>query len=349
MNSNPAAGIGTQLILWYTRSSKVKRATSWRMALGGTGQAELESERMMGKDFSQIEWDERVEDDCRQIIRLAVREDLDRQYDWTSMALAGADASGRAAVVARGDGVLAGVRAGALVLDEMEIDACWEPLVQDGGAIVAGQTLVAFEGRIRDMLAAERLLLNMIGRLSGIASWTARYVSAMGGAGARLYDTRKTTPGWRRLEKYAVRCGGGMNHRTGLFDAMLIKDNHLALAGLVPGEAVRRARDFLAQLEWDGVRPDLIVEVEVDTLEQLDDVLSAEPDIVLLDNMTLEQLRRAVALRDASRAGVQLEASGGITLETIRAIAETGVERISVGALTHSATALDVGLDWTRS
>ena len=319
------------------------------MALGGTGQAELESERMMGKDFSQIEWDERVEDDCRQIIRLAVREDLDRQYDWTSMALAGADASGRAAVVARGDGVLAGVRAGALVLDEMEIDACWEPLVQDGGAIVAGQTLVAFEGRIRDMLAAERLLLNMIGRLSGIASWTARYVSAMGGAGARLYDTRKTTPGWRRLEKYAVRCGGGMNHRTGLFDAMLIKDNHLALAGLVPGEAVRRARDFLAQLEWDGVRPDLIVEVEVDTLEQLDDVLSAEPDIVLLDNMTLEQLRRAVALRDASRAGVQLEASGGITLETIRAIAETGVERISVGALTHSATALDVGLDWTRS
>ncbi len=348
MNSNPAAGIGTQLILWYTRSSKVKRATSWRMALGGTGQAELESERMMGKDFSQIEWDERVEDDCRQIIRLAVREDLDRQYDWTSMALAGADACGRAAVVARGDGVLAGVRAGALVLDEMEIDACWEPLVQDGGAIVAGQTLVAFEGRIRDMLAAERLLLNMIGRLSGIASWTARYVSAMGGAGARLYDTRKTTPGWRRLEKYAVRCGGGMNHRTGLFDAMLIKDNHLALAGLVPGEAVRRARDFLAQLEWDGVRPDLIVEVEVDTLEQLDDVLSAEPDIVLLDNMTLEQLRRAVALRDASRAGVQLEASGGITLETIRAIAETGVERISVGALTHSATALDVGLDWTH-
>ncbi len=308
-----------------------------------------EGEWMMEKEFTQIEWGSRVEDDCRQIVRLAVREDLDRSYDWTSVALAGGDATGRAAVVARSDGVVAGVRAGAVVLDEMEIEASWEPRVEDGEAIEAGQELVVFGGRIRDMLAAERLLLNLIGRLSGIASQTARYVAAIRGTDARLYDTRKTTPGWRRLEKYAVRCGGGNNHRTGLFDAVLIKDNHLALTGLTPAEAVRRARDFLAELEWSGARPEMIVEVEVDTLGQLDEVLSAGPDIVLLDNMNPDQLRQAVALRDASQTGVQLEASGGIAWETLRAIAETGVERISVGALTHSAMSLDVGLDWKSS
>ncbi len=304
---------------------------------------------MMEKEFTQIEWGSRVEDDCRQIVRLAVREDLDRSCDWTSVALAGGDATGRAAVVARRDGVVAGVRAGAVVLDEMEIEASWEPRVEDGEAIEAGRELVVFGGRIRDMLAAERLLLNLIGRLSGIASQTARYVTAIRGTGARLYDTRKTTPGWRRLEKYAVRCGGGNNHRTGLFDAVLIKDNHLALTGLTPAQAVRRARDFLAELEWSGARPEMIVEVEVDTLGQLDEVLSAGPDIVLLDNMNPDQLRQAVALRDASQTGVQLEASGGIAWETLRAIAETGVERISVGALTHSAMSLDVGLDWKSS
>lgn len=304
---------------------------------------------MMEKEFTQIEWDSRVEDDCRQIVRLAVREDLDRSYDWTSVALAGGDATGRAAVVTRSDGVIAGLRAGPVVLDEMEIGASWEPRVEDGDAIVAGQELVVFGGRIRDMLAAERLLLNLIGRLSGIASQTARFVAAIRGTGARLYDTRKTTPGWRRLEKYAVRCGGGNNHRTGLFDAVLIKDNHLALTRLTSAQAVRRARDFLAELEGSGVRHEMIVEVEVDTLGQLDEVLAAGPDIVLLDNMNPDQLRRAVALRDASQTKVQLEASGGIAGETLRAIAETGVERISVGALTHSATSLDVGLDWTAS
>jgi nicotinate-nucleotide pyrophosphorylase (carboxylating) len=176
---------------------------------------------------------------------------------------------------------------------------------------------------------------------------TARYVEAIRGTRARIYDTRKTTPGWRRLEKYAVRCGGGCNHRTGLFDAVLIKDNHLALAGLTAAEAVRRARTFLAELKHEGASEDMIIEVEVDTLEQLDEVLPVRPDIVLLDNMTPDQLRRAVALRDASGAEVELEASGGVDLETVRGIAETGIERISVGGLTHSAVALDVGLDWS--
>jgi nicotinate-nucleotide pyrophosphorylase (carboxylating) len=173
------------------------------------------------------------------------------------------------------------------------------------------------------------------------------------GSGARIYDTRKTTPGWRRLEKYAVRCGGGNNHRTGLFDAILIKDNHLALAAdtnLSPEGAVRRAREFVRQMtpeSFPGLdASSLIIEVEVDRLEQLDDVLAAGPDIVLLDNMSSEQLRVAAARRNAAAPQIELEASGGVTLENVRNIAATGVDRISVGALTHAARSLDVALDW---
>jgi nicotinate-nucleotide pyrophosphorylase (carboxylating) len=169
-------------------------------------------------------------------------------------------------------------------------------------------------------------------------------------ANARIYDTRKTTPGWRRLEKYAVRQGGGHNHRTGLFDAILIKDNHLALGGelaVTPVEAVRQARQFLAENFPEGdERREMIVEVEVDSLLQLEQVLTARPDIVLLDNMSVEQLRRAAILRDAEAPDVQLEASGGVSLETVAAIAATGVDRISAGALTHSAVWFDVALDW---
>jgi nicotinate-nucleotide pyrophosphorylase (carboxylating) len=192
------------------------------------------------------------------------------------------------------------------------------------------------------------LLLNLVGRLSGVATLTRRFVDAVQGTPARIYDTRKTTPGWRRLEKYAVKCGGGCTHRTGLFDAVLIKDNHLAWMQLRPGDAVRRAREFLRATLRDPAQAEtMLLEVEVDTLEQLEDALPAGPDIVLLDNMSLEQLRAAVARRNAVDPGIELEASGGVNLRTVRGIAETGVERISVGALTHSAVSLDVALDWS--
>ncbi len=204
-------------------------------------------------------------------------------------------------------------------------------------------------------LTAERLVLNLLGRLSGIATLTRRYVEAVRGTTAGIYDTRKTTPGWRRLEKYAVGQGGGRNHRSGLFDAVLVKDNHLAFgrqqaAGhpdrYSPAEAVLRARQMLGQHSPQQPPAEIIVEIEVDTLNQLEEVLSAGPDIVLLDNMGPADLRRAVSLRDARSPAVELEASGRVDLESVREIAETGVERISVGALTHSAVWLDVGLDW---
>ncbi len=301
----------------------------------------------MDKEFAQVEWDDRLTDDCRQIVRLAVREDLDRWYDWTTLALAPADARGRASVMARQSGTIVGLKAAEIALDEMNIEVAWESAVQDGQTVQAGDCVARIGASMRDLLTSERILLNLIGRLSGIATLTRQYVDAVQGTNARIYDTRKTTPGWRRLEKHAVRCGGGRNHRTGLFDAVLIKDNHLALAGCSPGEAVQQSRRFLHEMMPDDpLAEQMIVEVEVDHLEQLDDVLPHGPDIVLLDNMTEEQLREAVARRDAANPSVELEASGGVTLQAVRAIAETGVDRISVGALTHSAVNFDVGLDW---
>jgi nicotinate-nucleotide pyrophosphorylase (carboxylating) len=301
------------------------------------------------RDFKQVAWDDYLIDDCRQIVRLAVREDLDRHYDWTTVAMIPLDCRGKTAVVVRQSGIVAGLMAGEVALDEMDVQVRWRAVVKDGDAVAAGQCLAELDGDVRDLLTAERLLLNIIGRLSGIASLTRTYVDTIQGTGARIYDTRKTTPGWRRLEKHAVRCGGGQNHRTGLYDAVLIKDNHLALSGVLPGEAVRRARQFLeTSLPMDLRGEAMIVEIEVDTLEQLDDALAAAPDIVLLDNMTLDQLREAVERRNRVNRSVELEASGGVTLHTVRGIAETGVDRISVGALTHSAVNLDVGLDWLR-
>ncbi len=300
------------------------------------------------RDHTQIVWDSAVADDCRQIVRLAIREDLGRRHDWTSVALAPADAQGRAAIVARQPGVLAGMPAIQLALDEMDVSVVCEPLVADGQKLDRGEIVARLSGPVREMLTAERLLLNLLGRLSGVATLTRRFVDAVQGTAARIYDTRKTTPGWRRLEKYAVRCGGGSNHRLGLFDAVLIKDNHLAWLQLGPGDAVRCAREFLRSVMRDPSEAEtMIVEVEVDTLDQLDDALLARPDIVLLDNMTPDQLRDAAARRNAVDAGIELEASGGVNLETVREIARTGVERISVGAVTHSATVLDIALDWS--
>jgi nicotinate-nucleotide pyrophosphorylase (carboxylating) len=310
----------------------------------------------MPKDFQQLNWDTTLEDDLRQLVRLAVREDLGRQYDWTTVALVGPKRRGRGAVVAREAGIIAGLRALPEILDEMHADIQCQLLANDGDLAAAGDIVAELAGSARDMLTCERLLLNVLSRLSGIATLTREFIRRIEGTGARVYDTRKTTPGWRRLEKYAVRCGGGSNHRTGLFDAILIKDNHLALRAAEhrsAAEAVHAVREFLSQLELESfpdVNPSgLIIEVEVDRLDILNEVLAAEPDIVLLDNMSTDDLRTAVARRDAIAPGVALEASGGVTWDSIREIALTGIERISVGALTHSAKSLDIGLDWLRT
>ena len=303
----------------------------------------------MTDDFVQVTWNEQLEDDCRQIVRLAVREDLDRQCDWTTVSLVSADATAAAFVVVREPGVIAGLRVAELALDEMQTNVVMQFLHADGDLVTAGTPVARLDGSARDLLSSERILLNLIGRMSGIASLTRQYVQCVSETKARIYDTRKTTPGWRRLEKYAVRAGGGVNHRTGLFAAVMIKDNHLAFSaqrGLTPSEAVRQTREFLnSALETKSSTP-LIVEVEVDTVELLQEVLDAKPDLVLLDNMTSSQLARCVSIRDTKAPQIQLEASGGVQLETVREIAETGVDRISVGALTHSAKSLDVALDW---
>jgi nicotinate-nucleotide pyrophosphorylase (carboxylating) len=229
----------------------------------------------------------------------------------------------------------------------MQADIQCHALVDDGARVEAGTTVATLRGSTRDLLTVERPVLNFLGKLSGIATLTRRYVDQIADTKVRIYDTRKTTPGWRRLEKYAVRCGGGTNHRTGLFDAILIKDNHLAQGSWNLAAAIRAAREFLDQQQ--AAFPSLgqaLVEIEVDTLDQLSEALQAAPDIVLLDNMSCDELREAVACRDAAGVVTELEASGGITLATLRDVAETGIDRISVGALTHSAIGLDVGLDW---
>ncbi len=308
----------------------------------------------MAKEFRQLQWDAQVEDDCRQLVRLAVREDLDRSWDWTTVILVPRTARAVARIVSRETGVIAGLKAAQCALDEMQVDVQFEPAVQDGDRIVPGTCVAHVRGAARDLLTSERIVLNFLGRLSGIASLTRRFLDAIGAAPAKLYDTRKTTPGWRRLEKYAVRCGGGNNHRLGLFDAVLIKDNHLAFGApdtassevrFTPADAVRHARAHLRE-HGGAALADAMVEIEVDNLGQLLLVLPESPDIVLLDNMSLDQLREAVALRNKLAPHVQLEASGGVNLSTVGKIALTGVDRISSGALTHSAVGFDLGLDW---
>lgn len=308
----------------------------------------------MDRDFQQTTWDDQLENDLGELLRLAVREDSGAAGDLTTLALVPEDAIGRAEVVFRSRGVIAGLRAAKFAAGAVEPRVRWTAVAEDGQEATIGASVARMEGPARGLLRAERLVLNLLGRLSGIATLTRQYVEAVRGTQARIYDTRKTTPGWRRLEKYAVRCGGGHNHRTGLFDAVLIKDNHLALGAdpaavnsvrYTPAEAVRRARQFLAG-QTGAASGAAIVEVEVDTLEQLDEVLAAAPDIVLLDNMSPAMLAEAVARRNAAGSAAELEASGGVSLATVHPIALSGVERISVGALTHSAVCLDVGLDW---
>jgi nicotinate-nucleotide pyrophosphorylase (carboxylating) len=312
----------------------------------------------MNRDFTQFAWNGQLEEDLRRIVRLAVLEDLDRGQDWTTISLVPEEAQVSASLVVRQAGVIAGLPAIGVVLDEMEVEAHFHGRVQDGDSVVAGAVVGTISGPARDLLTSERTLLNLLSRLSGIATLTRQYVEAVACTKARIYDTRKTTPGWRRLEKYAVHCGGGHNHRTGLYDAILIKDNHLAFgrqeaggAAFSPAEAVRRAKAFLDQQTSGEVlrgapNPQMLIEIEVDSLAQLCEVLPEQPDIVLLDNMMADMLSLAVQMRDAAGSTAELEASGGVNLRSVRAIAATGIDRISVGALTHSAVSLDVGLDW---
>jgi len=301
------------------------------------------------QDFQQIDWNNDVEQDCRALIRLAVQEDLGGQQDWTTVALVPDDRQGAAEIVAREAGVVAGLRAIDTLVNEMRAKIVVDLAVSDGDQIQAGARLATLSGNVRDLLTCERPLLNLLARLMGIATMARRFVDEVEGTGARVYDTRKTTPGWRRLEKYAARCGGACNHRTGLFDAILIKDNHLAQRAAASSDvaaAVKDARNFLKEYRGAAEIDQLLVEVEVDTLDQLSTVLPAGPDIVLLDNMPAAKLREAVKMRDSLAPNVELEASGGVCFETLREIAGTGVERISVGALTHSVRSLDIGLDW---
>ena len=269
----------------------------------------------------------------RPLIDAILAEDLGRAGDITSNACIGADARLTGTFAARSEGRIAGIECVRLAVLALDPQARIEILTADGEDAAAGAALVRVNANARALLGAERTALNLLGRLSGVATLTRAYVRAVEGTKATITDTRKTTPLLRALEKYAVRCGGGVNHRFGLDDAILIKDNHVVAAGGV-GVAVRRARAAAGHL--------VKVEVEIDRLDQLDEALAAGPDVVMLDNFALDDLREAVA-RTAGRA--VLEASGGVNLSTVRAIAETGVSVISVGALTRSAPALDVGLD----
>jgi len=267
------------------------------------------------------------------LIRDALREDLGRAGDLTTDAVVAADATAVAAVTARRAGRVAGSKVAARVFEILGPSMETEIVVADGGDAESGSVLIRLRGPARTILTGERTALNLLGHLSGIATLTRAYVMVVEGTGARVVCTRKTTPGLRALEKYAVRCGGGANHRFGLDDAVLIKDNHLAVAG-----GVRPA----VELAREAVGHTVKVELEVDTLEQLEEGLAVGVDAVLLDNMDLETLRAAVTLVEGR---CLTEASGGIDLETAAAVASTGVDLLSVGALTHSAPWLDVSLE----
>lgn len=277
----------------------------------------------------------------REEVLHAVRKALDEDIgsgDVTTLAIVPAEATVQAELVARESLVVSGLVFAETAFRELSSPIQIHRAVNDGQHSAASQVLLRVEGAARSILTAERVALNFLQRLSGIATLTAQYVAAVDGTKARILDTRKTTPGWRRFEKYAVTCGGGQNHRFGLFDQFLIKDNHLA--ALQDGSpnpvaaCIQRARQS---------HPALQVEVEADTLDQVRQAVEARADIILLDNMTLDELRAAVQIVN-HRA--RTEASGGVSLHTVRAIAETGVDFISVGALTHSARAMDIALDF---
>jgi len=282
-------------------------------------------------------------DACRRLIKLAIEEDLGTDGDLTSRALIPPEQIGNAVFVSRGPGILAGVAAASLVFETVDPRVIFRPILRDRAEITAGSHIASVSGSLRSILTAERTALNFLQHLSGVATLTSRYVQAIAGLPCQVLDTRKTTPGWRLPEKYAVRCGGGHNHRMGLYDAILIKDNHIA--------AVRNRSDAdfaVVKATIDLAYSSVPWMIEVENFDQLDSALSCGPQVILLDNMSLDDLHRAVARRNQKNPKVLLEASGGINLANVRAVAETGVDRISIGALTHSAPALDIALDYVQ-
>jgi len=271
------------------------------------------------------------------IVRAAIAEDLMGGVDVTSVATIDADQRSTATFGAREEGVIAGLCVVAAVIETVCGDQAsdFHALVEDGTTVVPGTKVAEVVAPTRLLLTAERTALNLLCHLSGVASSTRRWADALAGTSAVVRDTRKTTPGLRALEKYAVRCGGGVNHRMGLSDMALVKDNHVAAAGGIT-QAYRRVRDLEATIP---------VEIEVDSLDGLREAITAGADEVLIDNFTPEQMREAVEIRDAMNVSVRIEASGGLTLESARSVAATGVDLIAVGELTHSARVLDLGLD----
>lgn len=281
----------------------------------------------------------------RSLFQLTRDEDLGTAGDVTTKALLLDGRRVQAGVVARHAGTICGWQAIPAMVAAFASTSATETLLPDGAEIEVGGTAGILRGFEEDVLALERPLLNLMCRLSGIATLTQKFVRAVSGTGARVFDTRKTTPGWRGLEKYAVRCGGGYCHRLGLYDAILVKDNHLSAVN--PSELTRWLTERLGQARSEYALR--FIEVEVDSLDQLRAVLACPGgiiDIILLDNMSAPQMREAVKRRDDLNPEVELEASGGVTLETVPAIAASGVDRIAVGALTHSAAHLDLGLDF---
>jgi nicotinate-nucleotide pyrophosphorylase (carboxylating) len=280
------------------------------------------------------------------LIAQALAEDLGQAGDITSTATIPSHARGAAWLVARSRGVLAGLPVVEQLAAEFGLGEGWQPDRSEGDSLEDGDLIARVGGSMRSLLALERTALNFLQRLSGIATLTARFVAAAAGTHSAIYDTRKTTPGWRVLEKYAVRCGGGFNHRLGLYDGVLIKDNHLAWLKASAGPHAPDMIPSAIAAARASALGGTTIEIEVDSLEQLDSALGCSPDIILLDNFTAEQVAEAVRRRGARAPSVQLEVSGGVTLSSVPTLARTGVDRISVGALTHSAPALDFAMDF---
>lgn len=291
----------------------------------------------------------------QRLIKWGLEEDLSGGGDRTSTFLIDEEKIGRANIVARQSGTVAGIDIARNVFQTLDPSIRCKGKAVDGDRINTADVLMEIEGNIRTMLSTERVALNFLTHLSGIATLTAQFVAAVSGTKAQIFDTRKTIPGWRRLAKYAVRAGGGNNHRINLADGAMIKDNHLAaLTHGINGENNSDVASFGEQIMEAIIRlreklpEEVPIVVEVDQMAQYKKVLPICPDVVLLDNMELFELRQAVRFRNESASKVCLEATGGITLENVREVALTGVERISVGALTHSSSGLDIAMDWSH-
>lgn len=290
-----------------------------------------------------IEFNSECQSAARLLVKLSLEEDLRDVGDLTSLSTIPADLTATVNIVARQPGVVCGLVVLPMVFAELSAPVTVESEIHDGDAISERTLIASLNGPVQALLTGERTVLNFMTLLSGIASRTAQFVAEVQNTKAVILDTRKTFPGYRLLQKYAVRCGGGTNHRMGLYDGILIKDNHIAARSeSTCAAAVADARRYA---NTHRVNPQ--IEIEVDSLKQLQDALQESPAIILLDNMSPTMLKQAVAIRNASASSATLlEASGGVTLQTVRAIAESGVDRISIGSLTHSSPALDIGFDW---